>query len=614
MKTKKNQLLLSIIFFVSFTALATAQDAEKMEPIEVKSTRLDFTKETTPASVTIITEEEIKKSGQFLVEKLIRTVPGLTVTQNGGLGRLSRVNIRGAGSNSTLVMIDGIQVNATLDGSFDFNDLNIDNIERIEVLKGPQSTLWGADAVGGVIQIITKKGMGEPSHYASFEGGSFSTFKETAGSSGTIKDYEYSISASRTDSEGITAAAKNLGNSEKDDYEASNFSLRLGKKFLSDGKIDLISRYTKSSGEFDDFSRTTFRPNDGAQFSKGDSLYVAVPIEKGLKKWWNVKLNLNFSYDKSKSYGSTDPLFAATSTIYNRTWTADFQNKFEFGRGFSSVAGFEHQVLNGTNQESNLHVSNFQQGFYFQTKYNYKDQLILTAGVRFNKNQVFDNRTTYQFEGLYKINQTGTTIRASTATGFRAPTGNDLFFPNFSNPNLKPEESDNWEIGFDQSLFNNKLTFGAIYFDSEIENKIQFDLATFSIGNVGLANSKGIESYISYRIIKYLGFSANHTWNQAVDGDKAPLTRVPKHAFNASLDYLDGPLNGLLAVYARSGIRDGVFNTAGFATLRVALKYQVTENLKITARGENLLDKDYEEIPGFETPGIAGYGGFSYNF
>ncbi len=602
------------VFSLVLPVHVMAQKPEVLEPIEVKSTRLDFTKETTPASVTIITEEEIKKSGQFLIEKLIRQVPGLTVTQNGGLGQLTNINIRGAGAGATLVMIDGIQVNETLAGSFDFRNLNIDNIERIEVLKGPQSTLWGADAVGGVIQIITKKGEGTPSHYVSFEGGSFSTFKETAGSSGTIKNYDYSISASRTDSEGITAAARNLGNSEKDDYEASNFSFRMGREFLSNGKVELISRYTKSSSEFDEFSRTTFRPTDEARFLSGDTVYFAVPIQKSITDWWDTKLNLNFSYDKSHSFSSTDPLFSSTSTIHNRTWTADWQNKFDFGHGFSSVAGFEHQILNGSNQESDLHVSNFQQGIYLQTKYNYEDRLILTAGVRYNKNQVFDDRTTYQFEGLYKFAKTGTTLRASVATGFRAPTGNDLFFPFFSNPNLKPEENENWEVGFDQALLDDRLTFGAVYFDSETENRIQFDLITFSIGNIGLAKSKGIESYISYQILKDLNFSTNHTWNQAVDGGKAPLVRVPKHTFNASLDYSTGPLTGLFGVYARSGIRDGVFNTKGFATVRMALKYQINENLKITARGENLLDKDYEEIPGFETAGVAGYGGFIYNF
>ena len=614
MNIKNISIFIVTVFSLVLPVHAIGQKSEVLKPIEVKSTRLDFTKETTPATITIITEEEIKKSGQFLIEKLLRQVPGLTVTQNGGLGRLTNINLRGAGNSSTLVMIDGIQVNSALTGSFDFNNLNVDNIERIEILKGPQSTLWGADAVGGVIQVITKKGTGAPSHSISFEGGSFDTFKETARSSGTIKNYDYSISASRTDSEGITAAAKNLGNSEKDDYEASNFSFRLGRKFLTDGKIELISRYTKSSSEFDEFSRTTFRPSDEARFFSGDSVYFAVPIEKTVTSWWNIKLNLNFSYDKAQSYSSTDPFFPSTSTIHNRTWTADFQNKFEFGHGFSALAGFEHQILNATNQESDLHVSNFQQGIYFQTKYNYKDRLILTAGVRYNKNQVFDDRTTYQFEGLYKFAKTGTTLRASVATGFRAPTGNDLFFPFFSNPNLKPEENENWEIGFDQALLENRLTFGAVYFDSETKNRIQFDLVTFSIGNIGLAKSKGIESYISYQICKELTFSTNHTWNQAVDGDKAPLVRVPKHTFNASLDYSNGPLSSLIGVYARSGIRDGVFDTKGYATIRMALKYKILKNLKVTARGENLLDKDYEELPGFETAGIAGYGGFIYNF
>jgi vitamin B12 transporter len=607
MHIKKIQIFL-IAFSLFFTTQAIAQNVEKMQTIEVKSTRLNFTKDTTPASVTIINEEKIKKSGQFLIEKLIRTVPGLTVTQSGGLGRLTSINIRGAGTGSTLVMIDGIQINQSLVGLFDFHDLNVDNIERIEVLRGTQSTLWGADAVGGVIQIFTKKGKGTPSHYASFEGGSFSTFKETIGSSGTFKDYNYSISASQTDSNGITAAAQNLGNSEKDDYGASNISFRLGHDLFSNFKTELIGRYTKSSTEFDDFSSTTFLPTDGENFSKTESIYFAVPIKKSITDWWNTKLNLNFSSDKSQSFSTS------TSTIHNRTWTADFQNQFDLGAGFSSVAGFEHQVLNGTNQESNLHVSNFQQGAYLQTKYNFQDQLILTAGIRYNKNQAFNDRTTYQFEGLYKLSNTGTSIRASVATGFRAPTGNDLFFPNFSNPDLKPEKSENWEVGFDQTLLNNRLTFGAVYFDSEIKNKIQFDFTTFAPENIGLANSEGIESYINYNVVEDLTFSANYTWNQAVDGDKARLIRVPKHVFNASIDYLNGPLTSLFGIYARSNVRDSSSVINGFATIRMALKYQVTENLTITARGENLLDKDYEEISGFETAGIAGYGGLSYNF
>ena len=606
----KKTLVFLKIFTFSLIAHAIAEDTTKMKPIEVKSTRLDFTKETTPSSVTIITEDDIKKSGQFLIEQLVRTVPGLTTTSSGGLGQLTNINIRGAGTGATLVIVDGIQVNENLAGLFNFRNLNVDNIERIEVLKGPQSTLWGADAVGGVIQIITKTGIGRPSHYTSFEGGSFSTFKETAGSSGVINGYEYSISASRTDSEGITAASKNLGNSEKDDYEATNFSTRFGLKFLSNGKIELIGRYTKSSNEFDNFSSSTFRPIDGETFLTGDTIYLAIPVQKQLTNWWNAKLNLNLSYDKSKTFSGS---FSSTSTIHNRTWTADFQNKLKLGNGFSSVLGFEHQLLNGTNQESDLHVSNFQQGLYFQTKYNFQDKLILTAGVRFNKNQVFDDKTTYQIEGLYKF-KTGTTIRTTNATGFRAPTANDLFFPNFSNPNLKPEESENWEIGLDQKLFKNQVSFGVAYFDSEIENKIQFDLATFNVGNVGLANSKGLESYVSCQILKNLTLTANHTWNQAVDGDKSPLIRVPKHKFNAALDYSEGPFSTLLAVYARSSVRDGAFNNNGFATLRMTLQYQVTKSLRVTARGENLLDKDYEEVAGYETPGIAGYGGFIFNF
>lgn len=222
-------------FSLALTPVYSEEPVEELQSIEISSSRLKTTKEKYAGSVTIITEEEIKQSGSPTVENILRDHLSLGVFKQGGVGGESSIRIRGANQASTLVIIDGVRVNGNTQGRFDFRNLGTENIERIEILRGPQSTIWGADAVGGVINIITKKGRGTPSHYLSFEGGSFGTYKETLGSSGAIDDIDYSFSASRTDISGYSDFNENriaeTGSvPEKDGYENTSLSTRIGSR------------------------------------------------------------------------------------------------------------------------------------------------------------------------------------------------------------------------------------------------------------------------------------------------------------------------------------------------------------------------------------------------
>ena len=181
-----------------------ADETIDLKPVQVKSRRSHENRKAIPASISLIDEEEITREKKFQVEDVLQGELGLDVVQTGPLGSSASVFMRGGGSGSTLVMIDGMQVNSNTSGAFNFANLTADNIQQIEILRGPQSTLWGADAVGGVINIVTKRGEGPPKHSFAFEGGSFATFRESLQSSGEINKFDYSVSLSRTDSNGFS--------------------------------------------------------------------------------------------------------------------------------------------------------------------------------------------------------------------------------------------------------------------------------------------------------------------------------------------------------------------------------------------------------------------------
>ncbi len=589
-----------------------AEATQKLNTLSVISTRAQFGVNEAPTSVSVITKEEIEQKQGFQVKDLLKEELGMDVIQNGPPGTNTSVFMRGAGSSSTLVLVDGVQVNTNTVGSFNFADLTVDNIEKVEILRGPQSTLWGSDAVGGVINIITKKGTGAPTHSFSFEGGSFGTFKETGNSSGDLGFMDYSLSISRTDSEGFSAANEDRGNNEQDGYENTTLSTRLGRNFLEDGRVEFIGRYTKSQVDFDSFG-----PVDGKDFSKLDALYLAAPVQKSFFGIWDVKVNPTFAYDDLDSSNNS----STQSFIINRTYGVDVQNNVEITDFLSTTFGFEYEIRNGVNENSSLRQNIYNQGYYLQTQLHPGERIVLTAGFRHDVNSVFEDPTTYKFEGAYRILETNTRIRGAYATGFRAPSINELFFPNFGTPTLKPEESEGWEVGIDQSLLEGVVQVGVTYFQMDFDNLIEtVDLGgfTFRAQNVAKATTEGVETAIDVALPKNFKVALNYTWLKARDDDDQPLQRRAEHSFSANLSHTwDKKLHSLVGVRVRSDTRSnntGTQTADAFTVVRAALSYKVNKNLKVTARGENLFDEQYEEIFGFGTAGISGYAGFTWTF
>ena len=619
MKFVKTLIILACILLLPLSAVAEDNE-ETLEPIEIMATRTSIEEENPATALTIITQEEIQQKQHMQVKDILREQLGINVVNTGPLGSQTSVFMRGAGSQSTLVMIDGVQVNINTSGGFNFANLQMDNIERIEILRGPQSTLWGADAVGGVINIVTKKGKGKPSHSIAFEAGSFETYKETLTSSGALGNFDYSLSASRTDSDGFSSLNEDRGATEDDGYGNTTLSSRLGYNFLGDGRIDLIARYFQAKSDFDGAS--PFFP-----FAFSDTLeerltnekfHIAVPIQKSITDQWDVKLNTSLSYDK---LDTINPVFG-DSTIYNRTYTLDFQNNVILSDYLSTVFGLEYQVTNG--QSTSTGRTNHAQGYYMEGRFNYRDQVYLTSGFRQDINSEFKDKFTYKVEAAYRFKGSGTKLRATHATGFRAPTINELFSAPFNNPNLKSEESKNWEAGIEQKIFGDRLILNVNYFYTDYTNLIVFffNPVTFSFTpqNIGSATSKGVESSLKFKVIEDLDLTILHTWNQAVDDiSNETLARRPRNTVSVTLHHnWEDKLSSLISMSYRSSMDSSSFSTGdivgGRALVRAAVSYQINKSLKLTARGENLLDKDYEEPFRFGTAGISGYAGIVYTF
>ena len=611
MKIFKKLSLMICILLLPLAAFGE-DNVEELRAIEITATRTSIEEENPASALTIITQEEIQQKQHMQVKDILRDQVGIGVVNVGPLGGTTGVFMRGAAPSSTLVLIDGVQVKSNTVGSFDFSNLQMDNIERIEILRGPQSTLWGADAVGGVINIVTKRGQGKPTHSLTFEGGSFATFKETLASSGALKPFDYSVSASRTDSNGFSALNEERGATEDDGYQNTTLSSRLGYNFLEDGRVEFIGRYTKAHSEFDGLNMAFVLSDSPNHILRNETFYLALPIEKSITSWWDAKVNTNMNYDQ---LNTQDPTFG-DSEILSRTFTVDFQNNLSLGKYVSAVLGFEHQVTNGYNNSNNIKLENRSYGYYFQWRFNLEDRLFLTAGLRKDDNSRFDGARTYKFEAAYKIIQWGTKLRAATSSGFRVPSVNEVLFPFFGNPNIQPEESENWEVGFEQKLLNDRVMIGANYFDTKFENLIIFDFLTFIAQNIGRARSKGIEAFAKFKILDNLNLNTNYTWNQAQNEiTGALLVRRPRHSFSASLHYnWSDKFNTSVTVNHRTKMASGTGVVGERTLVRTALSYRINKNLKLTARAENLFNEKYEESFQFGGQGISGYGGFVYSF
>jgi vitamin B12 transporter len=529
---------LGVVFSVAVPIhAASAQDvamANQSDVIETREVVVSATKTPVPLSqvtsaVEIITEEDLKRRQIRTVVDALRLSQGLTVFSNGGPGSSASVRIRGSNSDQVLVLIDGAIMNSATLGSFNFANLTTDNIERIEILRGAQSMLWGADAMGGVINITTKKGGATPSVSGFFEYGSFSSIREGAQVSGQKGPVDVSAALSRWDYTGFSAVNYRRGASERDGFHNWQASTRIGVALPHDGKIDLNFRLLQGKINFDN----GFSPGFDVlgAFSNSQQFVYGASYQQPITNWWNQLLTVTRQTEALESApgttqrnvltGAISTPFGSRSEINTLANRIEWQHNFQVGKPLLLTAGYQFRDQQGENLNITTNTATFNNktisshAGFAQAQLNLWDRVFATAGVRTDDYNVFGTATTYRATAGYLHQETGTKIRGSYATGFRAPTINQLFFPGFGNTNLQPERSQSMDVGVDQYLLNNRLTLSVGYFWNRYRDMIvaQQSATVCGIGpfgpnfcaqNIGLVGTKGWEASVKYAVLKDL--------------------------------------------------------------------------------------------------------------
>ena len=645
---------------------ASAQEVAMADQpeLETPDVVVSATKTPTPAkqvtsAVEVITGEEMQQRKVKTVAEALRWAQGLSVNQSGGPGTTVDVRMRGGTPEQTLVLIDGAIVNSGTIGSYDFANLTSDNIERIEILRGSQSMLWGSDAMGGVINITTKRGRDNPNISAFTEYGSFNTIRGGASLSGKKGPIDFSGSITRWDTAGFSAINYRRGATERDGYHNWQGSLRLGADLPKDGRLEFNFRWLHGIVNYDGFAfnPVTFAsdPADVLGAKSSDAQYIfSGNYTQPMTSWWWQRLTLSRATDTLVSDGGTiqrDVVTSATgpvgfpfrSQIETTSNRIEWQHNFQVGKPLLLTAGYQFREQKGDNRDLLTNTTTFENktlsshAGFGEAQLNLWDRVFGTAGIRQDEYNVFGSATTYRLTGGYLHQETGTKLRGSYATGFRAPTINQLFFPGFGNPNLQPEKSQAFDAAIEQTLPNDWGSISVGYFWTRYRNLILsvFDPTVctapgsfgFCAQNAGLARAQGVEVstklklYRDGRWVKSLDLQINYTYAATRDLSSGPDTRLPKwplHQVTTIISYQ--PIEGLRANLEGRyfGQRfNNVGNDGSIPSLFVwnlSASYDVTKQVQAYLRFDNMFNEKYEEVLFFGTPIRSIFGGVRINY
>lgn len=611
----------SAVAALSIAAAFAEENADPLDTVVITATRTPTPLENIGSAVSVITREQIERTQARSLTDLLRTVPGVSVAQSGRPGGQTSVFVRGLNSNQTLFLIDGARITNPLSGLVTLSNLTPDQVERIEVVRGPQSTLFGADAMGGAINIITKKGTGPLSGSATLEGGSHDSFRQGLELSGSSEKLSGNIGFSDLKTENVFP---------NDDYENLTLNGSGAFRMSENFTLDAAVRYTKAEAGVP--GPVAFFPANPTERLKDESLFARIGMDLKIGDVWRQTLFVAETHEELFDRGNPFAISDSRTDILQVGW----QHTLDFKKGGIFTAGLDWFDNRGEYETGGaLPFDEDVQTIagYVQHQITLFNRLALTGGARYDDNSRFGDRFTWRGAAVLRISETGTRVKASGGTGFKAPTLNDLFlsFPSdgpfaafVANPNLKPEKSTGWDIGIEQDL-GPKATISARYFENSVRDLITFSFVApdFTQTNIERARTRGIEATLELRPVENLTLWANYTWLAEARNltTSAKLLRRPEQSGSAGASYRFFDRVDLSTTVSLVGERDDI-DPVSFATVQnpsyakwdVALSFDVHKNLRVFGRVENLLDDSYQEARGYPSLGRVFWGGLSAKF
>jgi vitamin B12 transporter len=607
--------------------VATAADSEDdgSQPVVITATRTPTPESQVASSITVITADEIAAKQSQTLPDVLKSVPGLNIVQTGGPGGQTSVFMRGTNANHVKVLVDGIDVSdpSNSSTSFDFGQFLTQDIERIEVLRGPQSGLYGSDAIGGVIDIITKSGNGPLQLTAAAQGGSFDTFNQSGGINGSTGGLHYAANIEHLHSGGVPVTPLDLlspGEKRNNDYyDNLTGSTKLRLDVTDHFDLGFVGRYTDTHLRLtgDDFS--TFPATPAAQQSATNTRqYYTRLTAHGTAFDGLIEQTLGVAYSKIESTDYTPD--SDTSFFFGNRLKIDWQGNVRLATDETLVLGAEHQRDATTEPISASTIIN---SGYAELQSTLRDNFFNTLAVRYDDNDRFGGKVTYRVAPAYLIEETGTKLEASAGTGFKAPTLSQMFqdfadFGFFGNPNLKPESSHGYDVGFEQSLLQGTVRFGATYFKNNIRDLITNNADFTTNINVGRATTLGVESFVEYQPVQAWKSRLDYTYTEATDDIlHQELLRRPRH--KASLNntwqatsQLSFEADVLFVSSWVDGNRDFSIprlDANSYTTVDFAGNFDVTDHVSVFARVNNLFDRHYQNPDGFLQPSLGAFAG-----
>lgn len=587
-------------------AIAAEKPFFQLPNINVVANLVEQKNADTLAAVTVIDREEIERKQFHSLQDLLRTIPSISYTSSGGLGQTTGISIRGTNSNALLVLVDGQKVGSATLGQTAFEHLPMAQIERVEVVRGPRSSLYGSEAIGGVVKVYTRKGATEGvKPFAAFTYGSHETYEANAGINIRHDNSWATLSAAGLKTQGINASTfKEPQDLDKDGYENASISLRAGYQVNDRLEVGVNALHVDGKYEYDS-------QDDWGYGAYTDTANVHAKIEQNIygahakfkaNDLWTTELKLGRSEDKNESY---DAYPATFETLRD---SASWLNTFALHPNHTVVAGLDYQL--DEIKSSNTYTDNQRDNLgYFAQYLGNVGKIELQGALRFDDNEQFGDKTTGNATLGYRFNDT-ILAYATYATAFRAPTFNDLYYPNSGNPNLAPETSKNTEIGVkgQHALINWEVNA----FENDVDNLIAWApnaAGNWLPSNINQARIRGVELVLgqNYDNVSWnLNYTRQDPENRSKGQEGEQVPYRPKQILNVSVDYAIDQWTVGGSVHAEDQRKTGNFNNPklhGFALFDARVSYQATPELAIQAKLANVFDVDHNTNNGYQQDG-----------